>query len=135
MDIAHAARTEVIERHAFFVDWFTGRADEAAMDASARVFPAEMRMIGPDGSISEGVAVAAMIRGARGGRPADFAIRVEVHEARALAPDLALVLYDEHQSVGGTASARRSSALFRAAPDAPNGVAWLLVHETWIDRD
>ena len=73
-----------------------------------------------------------MIRSARGKRPADFKIRVDLIAARQIGNDVALVVYDEHQVIDGEKSARRSSALFTADPDAPEGVVWRQLQETWI---
>ena len=56
-------------------------------------------MIEPDGSMIGQAQVMAMIRAARGKRRADFAIKVELVEARQIGNDAALVIYDEHQVI------------------------------------
>lgn len=132
--MAALAREEVVARHGFFVAWFTGEAGAAAMEESARAFAPDFCRVGPDGRVQDAEEVIAMLRGAQATREADFAIRVEVHDARALGTDLALVLYDEHQALDGAARpARRASALLGLDPHAPSGVAWLHLQETWID--
>lgn len=132
--MATLAREEVAARHGFFVRWFTGRAEEAAMEEAARAFAPDFRRLAPDGRVQDRGAVIAMLREARGTRERGFAIRVEVHDARALGADLALVLYDEHQAEGGAARpARRASALLGLDARAPGGVAWRHLQETWID--
>lgn len=131
MDLLAAARAEVIARHDFFVGWFTGQLPQAAMDASARAFAPDMQMIPPDGRMIDAAQVIAMLQAARGMRAADFSIRVEIGSARLLGA-LALVVYDEHQSLEGRHTSRRSSALFSADPDAPEGVVWRHLQETWI---
>jgi hypothetical protein len=46
--------------------------------------------------------------------------------------DILLVTYEEWQQSGDQTTARLSTALFRDKPDAPNGLEWLHVHETWL---
>ncbi|MEQ8482689.1 MAG: hypothetical protein RIC18_18725 [Hoeflea sp.] len=135
MDLIERAKAEVINRHKFFVEWFTGRAPEAEMEASARAFASDMRMVEPDGSMIGADQVKAMLKGARGKRSVGFEIRVDLIEAHLVGSDAALVVYDEHQVVDGQKSARRSSALFSADKDAPEGVVWRHLQETWITQD
>lgn len=132
MDLIARAQSEVIKRHEFFVEWFTGRASEADLTFSLRAFAPDMVMIEPDANTTGTKEIAAMITGARGKRPADFEIRVELIAARQLGESIALVVYDEHQVIDGQKSARRSSAVLSADPDAPEGVVWRQLQETWI---
>ena len=132
-DVAALARVEVVARHDFFVAWFTGHAAVAAMDEAARAFASDMGRIAPDGRVQDRGEVVAMLRAAGGTRGPSFAIRVEVREARVLGQGLALVVYDEHQVLDGTRTARRASALFGLDARAPGGVAWRHLQETWID--
>ncbi|MDN5787291.1 hypothetical protein [Pseudorhodobacter sp.] len=134
MDILAAARAEVINRHAFFVGWFTGKLPESAMEDSARAFATDMQMIVPDGQMIGAAEVVTMLRSARSKRGPDFAIRVEMREARLLG-DAALIVYDEHQVIEGAKTARRSSALFTADPAAPEGVVWRHLQETWLPNE
>lgn len=132
MDLIARAQAEVIKRHEFFVEWFTGRADEAELANSIRSFAPDMVMIEPDSNTIGTEEIVAMITSARGKRPADFEIRVELIAARQVSDDVALVVYDEHQVIDGQKSARRSSAVFSADADAPEGVIWRQLQETWI---
>ncbi|OCW59463.1 DUF4440 domain-containing protein [Hoeflea olei] len=132
MDLIARAEAEVVNRHAFFVEWFTGRASEAELDTSLRAFAPDMVMIEPDASTIGQAEICAMIRAARGKRPHDFSIRVDLVSARMVAEDTVIVIYDEHQVIDGEKSARRSSAVFSADADAPEGVVWRQLQETWI---
>ena len=134
MNLIARAQAEVIKRHDFFVEWFTGRAEEAELSVSIRAFAPDMVMIEPDANTIGMDEIVAMITSARGKRPADFEIRVELITARQIGDDVALVIYDEHQVIDGQKSARRSSALFSADPDAPEGVVWRQLQETWITK-
>lgn len=130
MELLAAAQSEVIARHAFFVEWFTGRCDKSAMQASARAFAPDMQMISPDGSLLNAAQVVAMLQTAHASRAADFAIEIKVITAQTLG-DFALILYDEHQQVGASKTRRRSSALFSTDTAAPLDVVWRHLHETW----
>jgi hypothetical protein len=132
VDLIARAQAEVVNRHHFFVEWFTGRASEAELEVSLRAFAPDMVMIEPDANTIGRDEVAAMVTNARGKRPADFEIRVELISARLIDSATAAVVYDEHQVIDGVKSARRSSAVFSADPDAPEGVVWRHLQETWI---
>ena len=132
MDLIERAKTEIVKRHDFFVEWFTGRAAEADLQISIRAFAPDMVMIEPDSNTIGKEAIVGMITGARGKRPTDFEIRVDMIAARQIADNIVLVVYDEHQVIDGEKSARRSSAVFSADPDAPEGVVWRQLQETWI---
>ena len=132
VDLIARAQAEVVNRHHFFVEWFTGRAIEAELEASLRAFAPDMVMIEPDANTIGRDDIVAMVTSARGKRPADFEIRVELVSARLIGSDIAAVVYDEHQVIDGEKSARRSSAVFSADPDAPEGVVWRHLQETWI---
>jgi hypothetical protein len=126
------AEREVGVRHDFFVAWFAGEGAEADFAATERAFAADLVRIGPDGARQDRDAVLAMLRAARGVHSAGFAIEIAVGEARAIAPDLVLVVYDERQRIGAERTARRTTALFGRDDAAPEGVVWRHLHETWI---
>ena len=131
-DLVAPAEREVRARHAFFVDWFAGRATEAEFAAATAAFAPDMWLIGPDGVAQDRAAVLAMLRAARAARP-DLAIAIVMGRSLPLGPDHLLATYDEHQRLGDRRTARRSTAVFARAPAAPEGVAWLHLHETWIN--
>lgn len=135
MDLVSRAKAEVINRHQFFVEWFTGRATEAELETSLRAFAPDMMMIEPDATTIAQADIVAMIRSARGKRPADFEIRVELVAARLIGDDVALVIYDEHQVIDGERTARRSSAVFTVDARAPEGVVWRQLQETWMTTE
>ncbi|MEM8550877.1 MAG: hypothetical protein AAGF45_00720 [Pseudomonadota bacterium] len=132
-DLETAAIKEVIDRHDGFVTWFTGRGDNAVMEAMEAVFPPGMVLISPDASVCPYERLIPMLRDARGKRDRDFAITIDAPKIIWSAQDTVLVEYIERQVIGGEATARRSTALFTRADGTPNGVVWRHVHETWID--
>ncbi len=124
---------EVVTRHAFFVDWFTGTGPETAMEKTALCFSADFQMISPEGAQIGCDAVLSMLQNARASRVSGhFAIDVERRSTVALGHDLALVVYDELQRTDEGQTKRRSTALFTPDPHAPSGVVWRHLHETWI---
>jgi hypothetical protein len=131
-DVVTMAKAELHVRHAFFVDWFTGKASPQAMADCARAFGGDMIRIGPSGGIQNAADITAMVRAAAGRHPADFAITITVQAARLLTPDLALLIYDEHQRIAAVETTRRSTAIFAADKNAPEGVVWRHLQETWI---
>ena len=128
---------EVRGFHAFLRDWLAGavpRTPETfarfsgAMDAGVEV-------IGPRGTVTARDALVDEFEGLHGQLAADadaFEIWIENFRLRWQAGDHALVTYEEWHRRQGATSARLSSALFRRAPAAPSGVAWMHVHETWL---
>lgn len=132
--LAERAEAEVRARHAFFVEWFAGRASEADFAQSMRVFAPDMRLVGPEGEVDDRDAVIAMLRAARGARTEGFAIEITMHSAQDLGPNAVLVTYNEGQRLGGRRSLRRSTAVFSRDPAAPEGVVWRHLQETWINE-
>lgn len=128
----HPAIQEVIDLHTFFEAWLGGAlpATDAAfarfMDATDPGFT----LIGPDGATIHAAAVADWIRGAHATRPG-FRLWTTDHQLCYADGVCALVTYLEWQTRDGVTTCRISTALFVAAPGAPNGFAWRHVHETW----
>ena len=83
-------------------------------------------MVGPGGERRDRDAVVRSLLDSHGSRT--LAIRVENAESWALGGGLLLARYEEWLDDKG----RVSSALFRENSDAPNGIEWVTVHETWL---
>jgi hypothetical protein len=60
--------------------------------------------------------------------------RVEIRaiRVRAVAETLAVIEYEEWHFVGDAETGRRSTVVLRRSRDAPGGMLWLHLHETWI---
>lgn len=126
------AWNEIVERHRFFVRWFTGTAQDGAIDTCARSFAADFRIIWPDGSEHDKAPLVELLRAARNTSGPDYAIEVVKHHAVDLTPDLVLITFDELQQTAEGPNARRATALFSRDADAPEGVVWRYLHQTWI---
>ncbi len=129
---------EVLELHRFFQDWFNGVLEPTDEDfARFRDVMAEgFVIVTPGGSLREREALVSRLRSAHGswrrdGQPAGrlWIENVRFHRREGA---LALVTYEEWQETGDGTRGRLSTALFRPREDAPNGVEWLHVHETWL---
>jgi hypothetical protein len=124
---------EVIDLHAFFQAWLRGELADRA-EVFSRFIDAvapEFTLISPTGQAARLPETAEWIRRAHGARPG-VKLWTDEHTAHFAADGAALLTYREWQTWNGATTLRISSALLRRAPAAPNGVAWLHIHETWI---
>ena len=125
--------TEIQELHQFFQDWFTGAIAQTE-ENFARVtsgISEQFALIAPDGTLAEYPTVVEWLRGGYRSRP-NFRLWTDKIVVRHQTNGLALATYEEWQEIDGKINARLSTTLLRAKADAPNGVEWLHVHETWI---
>jgi hypothetical protein len=126
--LADAAAREVAALHTEFVELFTGRLRDFSRVQA--VLGADFRMVTPQGMCIEREAVISGLRSARA-RP-DF--RIEIRDIRPIREqgDWVLLQYVEQQYRDGKTTRRRSTALFEALAEAPCGVVWRYLHETWM---
>jgi hypothetical protein len=132
-------RREVEELHRFFQQWFNGTVPDTdeAFARFAEVLADGMVIVSPDGRLRERDEVFRGLRSAyapEGSEP--VRVWVENVQLRRHLPspdgDLVVVTYEEWLQRGETKRGRISSALLRAAPETPNGLEWLHLHETWL---
>lgn len=140
MSIAAESRNEVVQLHAFFVEWFNATI-EATDGVFSRVESAlhhDFSMVLPSGSTIDRRSVLGQIRSAHGSADGERPSRIEIVDlvTHVDGADAALVSYEERQFAGDVLQNRRtSSAYFVAAPDAPSGVQWRRLHETLLRED
>jgi hypothetical protein len=129
------AKDEIVERHAFFVRWFTdASAKLGEFRACERSFAAQFGMITPDGASHRRAEVLRRLRNAKASMPPlKFAIRIEGVTKLWASDDQVLVGYVEAQAIGRRRTRRRSTALFERRDQAPNGIVWRYLHESWIE--
>ncbi|MEM7346492.1 MAG: hypothetical protein AAF485_19800 [Chloroflexota bacterium] len=133
MNRGEAVIREVIELHQFFEGWLSGTLPntEENFQRVAQVLAETFTMVSPAG---EELDQPPMINYLRDGWGARSSLKIWVDQCRILneTPELIVARYEEWQQVaGGEETVRVSTAVFRDAPDTPNGVTWLHVHETW----
>jgi len=117
-------RTEIEELHRFFERWLSG--DEDDFSRCDRALARDFTMVAPGGEVRTRDALVRGLLDAQGKRP--VSIRIRNFEMFELAPELALARYEEWHGDQG----RVSTALFRVRGNAPNGIEWVTVHETWL---
>ena len=127
--LASAAAREIVELHALFVELFTGRSRDFSRCEAA--FSPKLEMVTPGGRLVQRSQIIQALKGATA--RADF--RITIHEIAPLREDAGSVLlrYIEEQYRDGETTRRMSIALFETASDAPLGVVWRYLQETWID--
>jgi hypothetical protein len=127
-------RAEIESLHAFFVDWFTGQIARDSYDRVEGALGPEFEMVTPSGTRREYADVVDSIRESYGDREPDtFDIEIRNVERRYTVDDHALLRYEEWQTTPTETTGRLSTVLFETAPDTPEGLVWLDVHETWLD--
>lgn len=125
---------EVVALHTMIEEWLAGKrrnTDEAFRRFSAAMAD-DFEIISPSGIRQDREAIVASFRRAHDARGNAFAITIKNIRTRLLAPPLAMLTYEEWQSVDGMITARLSSVLLRDDPVAPGGVAWVHLQETWL---
>jgi hypothetical protein len=127
--LAQSAAREVVELHALIVELFTGRLRD--FSRCETVFSPEMEMVTPEGRRITRAQIMANFHKAQARD--DFRITIrDIRPIKETAEDI-LLQYIEEQYRDGEISTRLSVALFEAAPEAPCGVVWRFLQETWID--
>jgi hypothetical protein len=126
---------EITELHDFFAAWFNGhianndetfaRFDDVMYESFTMITP-HARAVRSREDIINGV------RQGYGTRPE---VRIWVEEVRLLhrTAHMLVVSYVEKQQTPDRETARRSTVVFAPAPELPNGLRWLHVHETWVE--
>jgi hypothetical protein len=134
--LVRMAQEEVVTLHALFVQWMR-QGSELPIDfwLFEAALAADFERVTPAGMVKNRAAVVDWLKRARQTRPADFAI--EVVDARPIWHGGAEVLlkYIEQQRRFGQITRRHSCALLTREPEAPRGMLWRYVQETWITDD
>lgn len=128
-------RHEIEELHRFFQDWFRGDLPDSdqAFARVLRVLAPDLLFVAPSGERRETTELLEGIRAGHGRRP-NLSIRIERPELHRVMGKHLVATYEEWQDDDARSTGRLSTVIFGSAPDAPNGLAWLHVHETWLRR-
>jgi hypothetical protein len=128
--IADAALREVLDFHAYIERWFRGTTDPTGLPDRLRAFDPRFTYVDPDGRTASLDDLRTLF-GATHGHARD--ITVTVHDLEVVEPTASQVVlrYEERQP--GTR--RVSMALFVRRDDAPHGVAWRYLQETWLPAE
>ncbi len=124
---------EIEELHEFFVRWFCGDIPESD-ESFARLDSAlgeGFVMVTPEAAVVDRAPLVASLRDSYGNR-GRFSIEIREPTIRIRAGSLFVATYHEWQNDEGEETLRLSTVVFGANPEAPNGLEWLHVHETWM---
>ncbi|MDW3221547.1 MAG: hypothetical protein R8G34_01435 [Paracoccaceae bacterium] len=136
-DFAQRCVQETHRLHQVLQDWLCGTlpATSQGFAPFANALGDPCRVVSPLGTVTERAALLKEFRSIHGvlARQGEtFAIRVENVAILQAWRDCALISYEEWHDLGAEQSARISTALFCVKDDAPLGVAWSHIHETWL---
>ena len=126
--LAAAAARELVELHAFFEQLFTGRSRD--FSRCERAFSPRLEMVTPDGQLVTRAEIVERLKRAKARE-----LRITIRDIAAVREDAESVLlrYIEEQYRDRETTRRLSIALFETAKDAPLGVVWRYLQETWIE--
>ena len=122
---------EIIELHEFFERYYLGALDADDVGRLEVALAPDFTIIEPGGGEwSRDQTVVAI----RNGHAHTSHFRISIADARLLIdlPGLLVARYVEHQELADTITDRLSTVVFTRTPDAPNGLRWRTVHETWL---
>ena len=124
---------ECVELHAFFLAWLSPH-NGTKLDPQRfeRAFDPAFRLVGPDGGVRDRAAIVGWLHDLKEGRGADFRMEVSDFNAVWQQGDAILLEYVETQYLQGKTTQRQSTALLKRAPDAPAGMVWVHLQETWL---
>lgn len=123
--------------HQLIEDWFNGAVpkSEAALARFTSVMAPELTVVMPGGRVANRDELIARFFELHGwwrdSKPAGR-IRIERLGTELGSGSLAVATYEEWQRYGDVSRGRVATAIFRARDGAPNGLAWLRLHETWL---
>lgn len=124
---------EIVELHEFFQGWLDGTLPptDAAFARLVDSTGAQFTLISPSGELATREALLRDLRAAHGSRPG-WRMWIERAQLRCQRGGLAVATYEEWQQDAAGTTARISTAVLAEQAGAPNGLAWLHVHETWL---
>ena len=122
---------EIVELHDFFEGYFLGARDD--LDRVEAALDHDFSMAGPEGTVAGRGATISAIESAYDSHEQ---LRILITQARLVAesPELVVAEYVESHELSDRMNHRRSTVTFRRDPGGPNGLRWVHVAETWIDR-
>lgn len=124
---------EILDLHRFFRDWL--RADlpqtSDAFDRLARVLADGFTIVMPSGAAVDREALLRSLWAAHGSRP-ELQISIRRPALHYRDESALVATYEEWQRGIDGETGRISTVVFGSRGNAPNGLEWLHVHETWL---
>lgn len=128
---------EVLEIHQLIEDWFNGALPktEAALARFTAVMEPALTVVMPGGRVVDRDGLIARffeLHGWWSDSTPPGRIRIDSLRRDARSGDLSVATYEEWQRYRDVSRGRVATVVFRARDGAPNGLAWLRLHETWL---
>ena len=123
-------REEIDELHQFFEGYFLGT--ESSLDRVDAVLSPTFTIVGPHGVESDRPET---MQALADGHAHTASLRIATSDHRLLLAEGNVVVasYIEHHQLRDRSNHRRSTVVFTIDEDAPNGLRWEHVHETWVE--
>lgn len=136
MSLDAKAQREVTDLHRFFEDWFQGRSG-AEISRLEVALASDFEMITPGGEVVIRAPLIDRLQAAFGAwKGSGKKIEIRALQGLPMAEGWVLIRYEEwHLEEQGEAIGRLSTAVFRTEANAPNGVEWVRLHETWLPTE
>lgn len=137
MDSVDDYRAEIETLHAFFVEWYTGVADESDFQTVEDALGPSFEMVTPGGEVHERAAITSAIRESFGTYDVgEFDIDIRNVELVTQYDGVTLVRYEEWQDDTEGTNGRLSTALFAPASGTTTDrrFEWQYLQETWLER-
>ena len=122
---------EIVELHQFFESYFLGTIGADEVGRLERALAPDFTIIGPGGAESTRAQTLAAVLG---GHAHTSSLAISIVDARLLLDQANVVVarYVEHHELDAGTNRRLSTVAFSRSPEAPNGLLWHTVHETWL---
>ena len=122
-------KAEIEELHDFFERWYDGDEDDFSRCEAA--LADGFTIVGPRGDELDRAAIMDLVRNAKG--RGGMKLSTEDHRLVWEDGDVLVTRYIEVHDLGDEQTRRLSTAVFQRDDDAPNGLVWVRVHETWTE--
>lgn len=126
---------EVRELHRFFQNWYRGELEDEAFQRFSGVIGEGFTINLPDASVLPRETIVEAVRSQKG---SDTDAELWIENVRLVHSEATFLVatYEEWQGREGRAPrGRLSTVVFTRDDDAPNGLVWRHVHETWLSEE
>lgn len=131
MPSLEACRAEIEQHFQFMTRWQSGELDEDAFARQEKVSAPEFKIVGPNGQVIDRDGVISQLYDSKGTMEAPETDIEDVELVKDLG-EYALVRYKAVRD-GDERSDTIETVLFRDDEDAPGGLVWVDLHETYVE--
>ena len=124
-------RVEIVEMHQFFVDWFSGKAEQSVFDEFTSRFDNKVKYIGTGGALLDRTALLDYLGGARG-IGSDFRIAIRDVQIQHLSDSHIIATYTEWQRQATFSDRPENGRRTTLVLSKSKPFRWIHIHETWL---